>query len=333
VGSHPLFHKNLQLRVLGCDPQLDKSDEVARFLLTHARKPRMEVLIKGYHMEWENNFDGKAFSNQVVDWSCRMDISDACCDSWAFVSAAAGLSFHDAISAFCRSNAPVKALAMDCAVEWNWEELRAALDRIVMSTGWNGMYSITFPRFPQTAVGVMSCNRSSRLLSSAAFRGLCAVSFLWIVAWPIHSCLKHGGETATLTAHYSMVCSWAEFFGKNCRQIRRAICKRERSAVLRLNPKTLIGGGAARAEGGWGDEVALPRILSAAAAPVAAKAAAEAAAAAAAAASPRNRRDSRSGSGSYEVLPPIGLHDRVQQQQQQQQPLASHSFTKSRVPH
>ena len=24
VGSHPLFHKNLQLRVLGCDPQLDK---------------------------------------------------------------------------------------------------------------------------------------------------------------------------------------------------------------------------------------------------------------------------------------------------------------------
>ena len=124
-----------------------------------------------------------------------------------------------------------------------------------------------------------------------------------------------------------MVCSWAEFFGKNCRQIRRAICKRERSAVLRLNPKTLIGGGAARAEGGWVDEVALPRILSAAAAPVAAKAAAEAAAAAA---SPRNRRDSRSGSGSYEVLPHIGLHHRVQQQQQ---PLASHPFTKSRVPH
>ena len=25
VGSHPLFHKNLQLRVLGCDPQLDKA--------------------------------------------------------------------------------------------------------------------------------------------------------------------------------------------------------------------------------------------------------------------------------------------------------------------
>ena len=36
-------------------------------------------LIKGYHMEWENNFDGKAFSNQVVDWSCRWVCRCVCC--------------------------------------------------------------------------------------------------------------------------------------------------------------------------------------------------------------------------------------------------------------
>jgi hypothetical protein len=32
-----------------------------------------------------------------------------------------------------------------------------------------------------------------------------------------------------------MKCSWAEFFGKNCRKIRRAICSRQRAAVLKLN--------------------------------------------------------------------------------------------------
>jgi hypothetical protein len=32
-----------------------------------------------------------------------------------------------------------------------------------------------------------------------------------------------------------MLCSWAEFFGQNCRKIRRAICKWQRSSVLSLS--------------------------------------------------------------------------------------------------
>ncbi len=76
-----------------------------------------------------------------------------------------------------------------------------------------------------------------------------------------YSCIKHGGETAALTARYrcqhtpspsppvfrsscdpfcfSMMYSWAEFFGRNCRKMRRAICRRQRAAVLPLNTTTV----------------------------------------------------------------------------------------------
>ena len=134
------------------------------------------MLIRGYHCEWESNFDGKAFAKEVEDWSCRMDISDACSDRWAFVTAASGLSFGAVISDFCDSGAPVKSLAMDCEIEWNWDELRAALERLVLSTGWNGKFSVTFPRYSASCVGIISSNRSTRLVTSAAVRGECFVA-------------------------------------------------------------------------------------------------------------------------------------------------------------
>ncbi len=139
--------------------------------MTHVRKPQVEVLIRGFHCEWESNFDGQAFAKEVEDWSCRMDITDACCDRWAFISAAHGLSFDTVISEFCDSSAPVKSLAMDSAIEWNWDELRAALERLVISTGWNGKFSVTFPRDSSACVGIISSNRSTRLVTSAAVRG------------------------------------------------------------------------------------------------------------------------------------------------------------------
>jgi hypothetical protein len=99
--------------------------------------------------------------------------------------------------------------------------------------------------------------RAMRAFLSLAFAGVCALTF-WVVAWPLYSCIKSGGESAALTSHYrcsfhpslvfapslssrhrllsgSMKCSWAEFFGKNCRKIRHAICTRQRACVLQLN--------------------------------------------------------------------------------------------------
>jgi hypothetical protein len=193
VGSHPLFHKSLELRVLGCDPRLLKVchaasclesssacltplslqfDEAVRFFLTHTRKPCIEVDIRGYHIEWQSNFDGNAYTVEVEDWRCQMDITDACSDRWSFISAAQGQSFDAAIAAFCDSKVPVKSLGMDCAVEWNWDELRLALERLVQSTGWNGKCSITFPRYSAGAVGIISSNRSTRLVTNAAIRGI-----------------------------------------------------------------------------------------------------------------------------------------------------------------
>jgi hypothetical protein len=40
------------------------------------------------------------------------------------------------------------------------------------------------------------------------------VTFLWIVAWPLYSCIKRGGEKASLTAHYR--CRDANFFAPIC---------------------------------------------------------------------------------------------------------------------
>ena len=146
-------------------------DEAARFFVTHARKPRIEMVIRGTHLEWNSNFEGTAYTIEVEDWKCQMDITDACCDRWSFISAAKGHSFDSVISSFCDSGARVKSLAMDCAVEWNWDELRRALERLVQSTGWIGKCSITFPRDSTGIVGVITSNRSTRLVTSSAMRG------------------------------------------------------------------------------------------------------------------------------------------------------------------
>jgi hypothetical protein len=146
-------------------------DEAARFFVTHARKPRIEMVIRGTHLEWNSNFEGTAYTVEVEDWKCQMDITDACCDRWSFISAAKGHSFDSVISSFCDSGARVKSLAMDCAVEWNWDELRRALERLVQSTGWIGKCSITFPRDSTGIVGVITSNRSTRLVTSSAMRG------------------------------------------------------------------------------------------------------------------------------------------------------------------
>jgi hypothetical protein len=167
--SHHMHHAAFPFLPLPPPPQFD---EAVRFLLTHTRKPCIDVVIRGYHLEWQSNFDGNAYTVEVEDWRCQMDISDACSDCWSFVSAAQGQSFESVISSFCESNVPVKSLAMDCAVEWNWDELRQALERLVYSTGWNGKCSISFPRISSATVGIVSSNRSTRLLTNAALRGI-----------------------------------------------------------------------------------------------------------------------------------------------------------------
>jgi len=163
--------------------------------VSHSRKPRVEVVVRGFHCEWESNFDGLALPKVVEDWSCRMDISGACCDRWAFITAAGGLSFDAAISEFCLSGAPVKSLAMDSVVDWNWDELQTALERLVISTGWNGKFSVSFPIDSSSCVGIISSNRSTRFVTNAAVRGQynatysSAVSFCFSLS--AHSCFLH----------------------------------------------------------------------------------------------------------------------------------------------
>lgn len=154
-----------------CCLTLCQFEEAAKFFFTHIRKPEMELVIRGYHYAWETNFDGQSFSKEVEDWSCRMDITEMCCDRWSFISAVGGLSFNSVVSSFCDSKMPVRAVAMDCSVEWNWDDLRAALSRLVKSTGWNGLFSVTFPRISSSTVGIISSNRSTRLLTSSFVRG------------------------------------------------------------------------------------------------------------------------------------------------------------------
>jgi hypothetical protein len=42
-------------------------DEAARFFVTHARKPRIEMVIRGTHLEWNSNFEGTAYTVEVED--------------------------------------------------------------------------------------------------------------------------------------------------------------------------------------------------------------------------------------------------------------------------
>ncbi len=158
-----------------CSLTLFQFEEAAKFFVTHSRKPDMELVIRGYHFEWESNFDGQSFAKEVDDWTCRMNITELCCDRWSFISAVGGLSFDSVVSAFCDANMPVRSVAMESSIEWNWQDLRAALSRLVKSTGWNGLFSITFPRISSSTVGIISSNRSTRLVTSSLMRGAAVI--------------------------------------------------------------------------------------------------------------------------------------------------------------
>jgi hypothetical protein len=173
------------------DPILDGCDELYRYFMSYLHPPSLNIIISGDHTETHfNEKTNERESRTITDFSFSLDGSPYIDPAFHRIVAIPKpgkrqQTIKETLKDYCASNNMLKEIHLQKQLLWNFNELRAAIEWTIRSTGYRDSVHIRFD-VSNSEVYAYSSSAMSKFSRNPCVQCLCFVTCLCIIFAPIY---------------------------------------------------------------------------------------------------------------------------------------------------